>query len=78
MIEQRSSEFALACDAIYEKIVPELERTHRGQIVAVEPISGEYFIGGTVREALALANIKYPGRPVFFYRVGSRAVYKIG
>jgi hypothetical protein len=53
-------------------------KTQPGKIVAVEPVSGEYFIGSTVREALVAANTKYPGRPVFFYRVGSKAVYKIG
>lgn len=75
MVEQRS-EFARACDAIYEKVAPELEREHWNKIVAVEPVSGEHFIGSDVHEALAAANAKHPGRLVFMYRVGSKAVYK--
>ena len=78
MLEPRSSEFSRACHAIYERIAPDLEKTHRGKIVAVEPDSGEHFIGSDVHEALAAANAKYPGRLVFMYRVGAKAVYKVG
>ena len=52
---------------IFETISPELTDKYRGQFVAIEVDSGEYFIGATGIEATRKAQAKYPGK-IFFLR----------
>src|SRR5204863_7626994 len=43
-----------------ERLRSELERTHRDDFVAIEPDSGEYFLGRTLSEAAAAARAADP------------------
>ena len=56
----------------------ELERTHLNYFVAIEPESGEYFLGKTLSEASAAARAVYPDRRTFVLRVGHRAAIHLG
>ncbi len=61
--------------AIYERIEQELDPRLRGDIIAIEAESGEYFVGPTVGEAAATARTKHPEKPLHFFGVGYPSVY---
>ena len=56
------------------KRLAELEKSllpeHKGRIIAIEPESGEYLIGGRQGELIAKALAKYPGKLFYFARIG--------
>jgi hypothetical protein len=56
----------------------ELESKHKDRFVAIEPESGEYFLGDTFDEAVKSARTKYPSRLSHTIRVGHRAAFHIG
>jgi hypothetical protein len=60
---------------IYNRIRDKLEPEHRGEIVAIEVDSGDYFLGRTVTEATSEARKKHPDKVFYFVRVGFPAVY---
>jgi hypothetical protein len=60
---------------IYTKLRDELEPQHKGEIVAIEVDSGEYFFGRTVIEATGKGREKYPDKVFYTVRVGFPAVY---
>jgi len=56
----------------------ELEAKHMDRFVAIEPESGEYFLGDTFDEAVKSARTKYPSRLSHTMRVGHRAGFHMG
>ncbi len=56
----------------------DLESRHMDRFVAIEPESGEYFLGDTFDEAVTNARTKYPTRVSHTIRVGHRAAFHIG
>ena len=46
--------------------------------VAIEPESGEYFLGDTFDEAVKSARAKHPSRLSHIIRIGHRAAFHIG
>ncbi len=64
---------------IYEqRLRSELEANHRDQFVAIEPDSGDFFIGETFDEAVKLARSKHPSKLSHTIRVGHAAAMHIG
>ena len=55
-----------------------LESQHRDRFVAIEPESGDYFLGDTFDEAVKSARAKYPSRLSHTIRIGHRAAFHIG
>lgn len=55
-----------------------LEEQHRNRFVAIEPESGEYFLGDTFDEAVKSARAKHPSRLSHTIRIGHRAAFHIG
>jgi hypothetical protein len=60
-----------------ERLQAELELRHRNRFVAIEPESGEYFLGDTFDEAVKSANAKHPTRLSHTIRIGHRAAFHI-
>ena len=56
----------------------ELERTHRDSFVAIEPVSGNYYLGRTLSEASAAASTAHPDRRCCVLRVGHDVTVHIG
>jgi hypothetical protein len=56
----------------------DLESQHVDRFVAIEPESGEYFLGDTFDEAVKSARTKYPSRLSHTIRIGHRAAFHIG
>jgi hypothetical protein len=50
-----------------------LEQTHLHWFVAIEPESGEYFLGRTLGEAAAAARAAHPDRRAAAFWIGHRA-----
>lgn len=55
-----------------------LESQHRNRFVAIEPESGEYFLGDTFDEAVKSAREKHPSRLSHTIRIGHRAAFTMG
>jgi hypothetical protein len=72
-------DFVRSAKLLYEhKLRATLENSHRNEFVAIEPISGEYFLGRTLSEALGAARNAHPDRLSHVMRVGHRAALHFG
>jgi hypothetical protein len=65
-------------ERIYETLRGDLERRHLNSFVAIEPESGDYFLGRTLSEASEAANAAHPDRRSCVLRVGHQATVHIG
>jgi hypothetical protein len=61
-----------------EQLQAMLEPQHRNRFVAIEPESGEYFLGDTFDEAVQAARAKHPSRLSHTIRIGHRAAFHLG
>lgn len=57
-----------------------LQRVHaltseEGRLAAIEPLSGDYFLGDTLLAAIRQGRKKYPGAIFYVVRVGRPAAY---
>jgi hypothetical protein len=71
MASQDSRDLVRRAELIYDqRLRAALENTHRNDFVAIEPDSGDYFLGPTLSEASAAARQNYPDRRTYVMRVG--------
>ncbi len=61
---------------IYQRLAKELEAKYPGQIVAIEVESGDHVVGKDELEAARRARERFPGKRLYFARVGCRVVHK--
>jgi hypothetical protein len=61
-----------------ERLRASLEDSHLNEFVAIEPISGDYFLGRTLSEAIGASRAKYPDRLAHALRVGHEATVHFG
>lgn len=61
---------------IYAAIKDELEKEHKGEIIAINVDTGDYFLGKSVIEAGDKGREKYPEAIFYFARIGYRAVHR--
>lgn len=65
--------------AIYaERLRSILERDHLNEFVAIEPDSGDFFVGKTMSEAIDAARVAHPDRITHTIRIGHAAAIEIG
>jgi hypothetical protein len=70
---------ARQAESIYEnRLKDELERSHRDEFVAIEPESGDFYLGKTLSEAIGQARQAHPDRLAHALRVGHRAAVHFG
>jgi hypothetical protein len=69
---------AVAARPIFESLKNQLEAKHLNRFVAIEPISGEFFVGDTMSEAIGDSRRKYPDRLVHTFRIGHAAAVHFG
>ena len=61
---------------IYETLLQKkLEPEHKGEVVAIEVESGDYFLGKSLVEAGKKARLKHPDKLFYFAKVGYRAMH---
>jgi hypothetical protein len=79
MPSNKSIDLARRAQAIYEaRLRQQLEPTNPDDFVAIEPESGDYFLGKTLSEAIQAARAAYPQRLPFALRVGHRSTVELG
>ena len=61
-----------------EQLQTVLEPQHLHRYVAIEPESGEYFLGDTFDDAVKSARAKHPSRLSHTIRIGHRAAFHMG
>ena len=55
-----------------------LEASHLSEFVAIEPVSGEYFLGQSLSAAIGAARQKHPDRMSHAIRIGHKAAVEFG
>lgn len=79
MIRENQESVASAARELYEVGLRKLlEPAHNDEFVAIEPVSGEYFLGRTLSEAIGASRSKYPDRLAHALRVGHKATVHFG
>lgn len=79
MVSKNARSVAEEAKRIYEeKLRVSLEESHMNEFVAIEPVSGEYFLGKTLSEAIGGSRSKYPERLAHAMRVGHKAAIHFG
>jgi hypothetical protein len=63
---------------IFESLRIQLEAEHLNRFVAIEPISGDYFVADTMSEAIGHSRVKFPDRLVHTFRIGHAAAVHFG
>lgn len=61
-----------------QKLAAILEPSHIGEFVAVEPDSGQYFLGTTASAALVAAHAAMPNNLFYLTRVGQETAHTVG
>ncbi len=78
-MSQNPESVAREAKRIYEeRLRASLEESHMNEFVAIEPLSGEYFLGRTLSEAIGASRTKYPDRLAHALRVGHKAAIHFG
>lgn len=71
--------FVRRAEAVYAtQLRVVLEPDHLDEFVAIEPESGDYFLGKTLSEAIGAARRCYPDRLAHAMRVGHKAALHFG
>ncbi len=64
--------------SIFDRIRESLEAAHADEFVAIEPISGRYFLGSTLSQAIGASRREFPDRLAHAFRVGHKAAVHFG
>jgi hypothetical protein len=79
MISEQSKAIADKSKIIYdERLRSALEAEHRDKFVAIEPESGDFFVGATYGESVMAARNAHPQRIAFVIRIGHDAAIQLG
>jgi hypothetical protein len=79
MSEPDTDEFVRRAEAIYDRqLRQELEVNHKDDFVAIEPESGDYFLGKSLSEAMVAARRSHPDKLAHAMRVGHKAALHFG
>jgi hypothetical protein len=79
MSDPKVDEFVRRAEEVYAtKLRAVLQPQHVDEFVAIEPESGDYFLGKTLSEATRAARKSHPGRLTHAMRVGHRAALHFG
>ena len=63
---------------LYEQHRDRLEAEHKGEFVAIEPDSGDYFVAATFDDAVKAARDAHSDRVTHTIRIGHAAAFHIG
>ena len=79
MVSNQSQELVRKGREIYERrLKRKLEATNPHDFVAIEPESGDFFLGKTLSEAIQSARAIYPQRLACALRVGHESTVDLG
>lgn len=79
MLTPQQLERVQAAEQLYAtQLRSHLEPVHNGEFVAIEPVSGDYFLGKTLSEAIQAARRSHPQSQPYAMRVGVQPGIHIG
>jgi len=79
MDPQPSHDMARRGEQFYrQRLKDQLEQSHPDEFVAIEPESGDFFLGGTLSEAIGAAREAHPDRVAYAIRIGHAAAVHLG
>lgn len=79
MAESEIDELVRRAEELYAARIREiLEPDHLHEFVAIEPDSGDYFLGRTLSEAIGASRKAHPNRLAHAMRVGHKAALHFG
>ncbi len=79
MTEPDIDEFVRRAEEVYTaRLRAILEPEHLDEFVAIEPESGDYFLGKTLSEAIGAARRSHPDRLAHAMRVGHKTALHFG
>ena len=79
MVSEKTDDVARRAKQLYEHALrKKLETTNMNDFVAIEPDSGDYFIGKSLSEAIQASRAAHPDRLAFVMRVGHDAAVHTG
>lgn len=79
MVSNQSQSVAERAAALYEtELRKSLESSHLNWFVAIEPESGEHFLGNTLSTAIQAARAAHPRRISYAIRVGHPTAISLG
>ena len=76
--DEQTDVAARAREIYHEQLRKSLESAHTDEFVAIEPISGDYFLGRTLSDAIGASRAKYPDRLAHAMRIGHEAAVHFG
>jgi hypothetical protein len=76
--ESTKSDLVERGQTTYRQLASILEPSHVGEFVAVEPDSGQYFLGDTASEALVAAHAAMPNNLFYLTCVGRATAHTVG
>lgn len=78
-IDAAGDDLILRGQTLYnERLRAHLEPTHVGRFVAIEPVTGQYFLGDTGTVALIAARAAMPSALFYLMRVGQQTAHTVG
>jgi hypothetical protein len=79
MVTAQTADVARRAKQLYEEsLKAHLEATHQHDFVAIEPESGNYYLGKTLSEAIQASRVAHPDRLAFAIRVGDDTAVHLG
>jgi hypothetical protein len=72
------SKIAVAGEKIYERIKSKYGTKDVGKILAIDPESGDAYLGKNSVEAVMAAKKEHPAKVFYIVRIGFDAVYSMG
>jgi len=79
MVSPETHELIERAERLYEeRLKAKLEPAHLHEFVAIEPESGDYFLGPTLSEASAACRAVHPDRRAHIMRIGHKAAVHMG
>ncbi len=79
MVSTETKSVILRAKQIYaDQLKVDLEATQANRFVAIEPESGEHFLGDTFDQAVRSAREKFPTRLSHTIRIGHETAFHIG
>jgi hypothetical protein len=70
---------AKVAEEIYaRRLRAELEASHRGEFLAIEPESGDYFLGESISDAANRARSMHPEKTAYVLRIGFAGAVHLG
>lgn len=79
MISEETHSVAERAKRIYaDRLQTQLEAEHLHRHVAIEPDSGDFFLGDSFAEAVRAARSTHPNRISFVIRIGHEAAVHLG